>query len=139
MNCRIQIDFFAFAFCTVMEFIILIAFHSTYHPRSDARKLCSQYFQYGLYKPLVLKKIKSEIKLRHLIPSAFVFYLLLLLPLFFMEYTVAIAPLLLYIMLACYYSLLNTLSLKAKWCCLLIYPILHISYGSGFIIGLNKK
>ena len=51
---------------------------SRYYPRSSFRKLFMQYYQYGLYKPLVLKKIKTEIKLRHLVPIGFVFYLMLI-------------------------------------------------------------
>lgn len=38
----------------------------------------SQFFQYGLFKPLVLQKVKSEFKFRHIIPSIFVLYVLLL-------------------------------------------------------------
>lgn len=112
---------------------------SVYYPRSTAKKLFIQYFQYGLYKPLVLKKIKSEIKLRHLIPPAFVCYLISLIPLIVLGYEIAMVPLLIYLLLACCFSLLNKLSLRSKLYCLVIYPILHISYGTGFIIGLTKN
>ena len=46
-----------------------------YRVRNSLGKLFSQYFQYGFYKPLVLKKVKSGAKLRHFIPSLFVLYL----------------------------------------------------------------
>lgn len=113
--------------------------HSTYYPRSSVQKLFIQYYQYGLYKPLVLKKIKSEIKLRHLIPSAFVLYLLTLLILLLKGIFIALTPLLLYFLLSFYFSMNNNLPLKSKLACLIIYPALHISYGTGFIVGLFKK
>ena len=112
---------------------------STYYPRSTIKKLCIQYFQYGLYKPLVLKKIKSAIQLRHLVPAFFVIYLLALVSFISTEYFILIAPLLLYILLAMYFSLNNNLSLKSKCYCLIIYPLLHISYGTGFLAGLGKS
>ncbi len=114
---------------------------SVYYPRSNVKKLFIQYFQYGLYKPLVLKKVKSEMKLRHLIPSAFVFYLLffILFSFQFKFLLLVTSPLLLYFLLTIYFSLNNNLSLKSKIYCLIIYPTLHISYGAGFIAGLFKK
>ena len=112
---------------------------SVYYPRTTAKKLFIQYFQYGLYKPLVLKKIKREIKWRHIIPSVFVFYLLSLFLLISMNIKIAIIPLLLYILLSSYFSLSNNLSVKSKCNCFIIYPILHISYGAGFLAGLLKK
>ncbi len=111
---------------------------SIYYPRSNVKKLFIQYFQYGLYKPLVLKKVKSEMKLRHLIPAALVFYILSLFPLLITGIEIALLPLLLYLSLSMYFSINNNLSLKEKFNCLIIYPVLHISYGLGFIIGLSK-
>ena len=114
------------------------AIHSVYYPRSSAKKLFVQYFQYGLYKPLVLKKIKSEIKLRHLIPALFVAYILSLIPLLFYQYLFFLTPLLLYFFLSALFSISNSLTALSKLYCLIIFPILHISYGSGFIIGIFK-
>lgn len=110
---------------------------SYYSPRSKWRKLFSQYFQYGLFKPLVLRKIKSEIKLRHLIPSAFVLYLALIFTSLNTFY--GIIPLFIYLLLNFYFSFRNNLSLSEKINCLIVYPTLHLSYGLGFIIGLFKR
>jgi len=112
---------------------------SVYYPRSTAKKLFSQYFQYGLYKPLVLKKVKSEIKIRHLIPAFFVTYLLLLIPFTFYHPLIFVTPLLLYFLLSVYFGFNSKLNLLSKLYCLIIFPILHISYGLGFIIGLFKS
>ncbi len=108
-----------------------------YYPRSTLKGLFSQYFQYGLYKPLVLKKVNSEIKLRHLIPSGFVLYLVWL-PFLFLWHWVLLIPLILYAILAIFFSFRNHLPIKSKLFCLLVYPALHISYGSGFLLGLRK-
>lgn len=53
-----------------------------YHPRKTLGFLFAQYYQYGLYKPMVLKKIKSAMSIRHFIPALFVVYLICTLILF---------------------------------------------------------
>ncbi len=105
-----------------------------YHPRKNFKELFNQYFQYGYYKPLVLKKIKSEIKLRHLVPALFVLYLFTL-PLAFISIYWLI-PLILYLTAAVVISLVSKTSLKAKLYSIVIYPVLHTAYGLGFLIGL---
>ncbi len=106
-----------------------------YYPRSSFKKLVSQYFQYGLYKPLVLSKIKSGIKFRHIIPALFLLYLLsFLLPAFPLW---LITPLLIYLLLLFAFSIRGD-KLKIKFLLLLIFPLIHISYGAGFLAGLLK-
>jgi len=114
---------------------------SYYYPRSSFKKLFSQYFQYGLYKPLVLNKIKSSIKLRHLIPCLFTLYLFALIFVFFIPNELIkfyLFPVVLYLILNFVFSFKCSDSLLVKICNLLTFPILHIAYGSGFIIGLYK-
>ena len=111
---------------------------SLYYPRDSFNKLFKQYFQYGLYKPLVLRKVHSGAQLRHVIPSLFVFYLLLLPLLYKMASPIALVLLVLYIVGLLYFSLFNRLTLIRKLYCLLVFPIIHISYGSGFICGFYK-
>lgn len=108
-----------------------------YYPRSSFKGLFSQYFQYGLYKPLVLKKVNSEIKLRHLIPSFFVLYLITL-PIFLLFSNIFLLPLILYTLLSLFFSFNNDLAWEEKWRCLLVYPGLHMAYGGGFLLGLRK-
>ncbi len=110
---------------------------SWYYPRSVFATLFKQYFQYGLYKPYVLKKVKSEVKRRHLIPLFFVFYILSLPVAAF--YSFWLIPLDLYIVLDVYFSLRSSGNIKEKLISLLVFPVLHISYGSGFLLGLFKK
>ena len=110
-----------------------------YHPRDTFYSLFKQYYQYGLYKPLVLKKIKSAMRLRHLVPSIFVLYLISLCVLFFIPFYYAIIPLLFYIIGDLYFSLRSKKELSEILAISVVYPILHISYGIGFMLGLTKK
>lgn len=112
------------------------AIRSTYFPRSTFKSLFRQYFQYGLFKPLVLKKVRSGIRLRHLIPAGFVIYLLLLPVLWCFTGIYSLAPLLLYFFLAMMFAVRKSGEFIYR---LLIYPTLHISYGLGFILGLPKQ
>ena len=110
---------------------------STYFPRSSYAKLFKQYFQYGLYKPLVAKKIKSEVKLRHLIPLFFVLYIFSLAAAF--KFPILVLPLLLYLLIDMYSSFINNQTLAVKVASVLVYPTLHFSYGLGFLLGLFKQ
>ncbi len=109
---------------------------SYYYPRSSFSKLIKQYFQYGLFKPVVLRKIKSEIKLRHLIPSLFSIYILSL-PLAFLS-KFYLLPLFVYVFIDIYFSIRAKCNIKIVINSLLIYPVLHLSYGFGFLTGLFK-
>jgi glycosyltransferase involved in cell wall biosynthesis len=110
---------------------------STYFPRSSFKALFKQYFQYGLYKPLVIKKIKSEVKLRHLVPLFFVLYLLSLVAV--VKFPFILIPLFLYLIIDLYKSFANKEESGVKLASLLVYPILHLSYGLGFLLGIFKK
>ncbi|MEO8149856.1 MAG: glycosyltransferase family 2 protein [Bacteroidia bacterium] len=112
---------------------------SQYFPRDSFSKLFKQYFEYGLYKPLVLRKVKSEIKLRHIVPSLFVLYLLLLPVSAYLLNEFALLPLLIYFALAILFAIRNKSGRTEKLFSMIIYPVLHIAYGSGFLIGLIRK
>ncbi|OQA07702.1 MAG: hypothetical protein BWY67_01669 [Bacteroidetes bacterium ADurb.Bin397] len=106
---------------------------SWYAPRSTMKTLWKQYYQYGLFKPLVLKKVSSGIRLRHLIPAGFVCYLLLSLLSFW--YPALLIPAVLYLLLDLFYSFRYGSSFAVSSKMLLVYPMLHCSYGLGFIKG----
>ncbi|CAN5479758.1 glycosyltransferase family 2 protein [soil metagenome] len=122
-----------------MKIYLEPAIKSFYFPRNNMKKLLKQYFQYGLFKPLVLRKVKSEIKLRHLIPSAFVMYLFGIAISFpFIGY-LSLIPLMLYFAIDLFFSFSKQQGVSEKMSSLLIYPSLHLSYGCGFILGLNNS
>ena len=110
-----------------------------YYPRSTLKGLFTQYFQYGLYKPLVLKKVKSGTSWRHLIPSMFVLYLFsLIFALIFKFYYWSIF-LALYIFADIAMCLRSKKSISVMLRLFLVYPVIHLGYGLGFILGLFKK
>ncbi len=108
----------------------------TYFVRDNIGRLFSQYYQYGYYKPLVFKKVRSGMKLRHLVPFFFVLYLLGL-PLLWYSW-IFILPLCLYILLAVFESIKSSANFSEKMLMPFIFLILHTSYGLGFIKGLFK-
>jgi len=110
-----------------------------YYPRSSFNGLFKQYFEYGLYKPMVLKKIKTAFKFRHLAPSFFVSYLIILIFFYWLIGNILLLPLFIYILLDFYFVLKSKKSYFVKFCILISYPTVHLGYGLGFILGLFKK
>jgi len=115
---------------------------STYFSRTSLKGLWRQYFQYGFWKVRVLQKHPHQMSLRQFVPPVFVLALLtsallalssILRPLSF------IAPLT--YLLANLGASLWTAS-RRGWFALpylpLVFAILHLSYGLGFLAGLLK-
>lgn len=107
----------------------------SYYVRDSLNKLFSQYFQYGYYKPLVFAKVKSGIRIRHLVPSGFVAYLIIC-PILLLFSIWFLIPVLAYFMLAFTYSF-RVYPVK-PFLAFLAFLALHLSYGSGFILGLKN-
>lgn len=114
------------------------AIRGYYHPRKTCKALFSQYFQYGHYKPMVLSKVKSGVRLSHLVPAIFVLYLITLPLTTLFAGVMALVPLLLYLLCALYFSVAARQSFIQTGYVCAIYPVLHIAYGSGFIAGILK-
>lgn len=110
-----------------------------YHPRKSLKLLFKQYFQYGLYKPLVLKKIKTATNARHLIPSFFVIYLALLPVFLLLGFYFTLIPLVIYTLVALIFAVISKRPLKEAILIPVIYFTLHIAYGLGFLKGLSLK
>lgn len=109
--------------------------HSRYFVRESFGALFRQYYQYGYYKPLVLKKVGKLVKARHLAPAGFVAYLFTLpaaLP-----FVWWLAPIGLYAILAVFFALKSKASLPAKALAPAAFFTLHLSYGLGFLLGLR--
>lgn len=112
------------------------AIKSYYTPRGDFSSLFRQYYQYGLFKPLVLRKVSSGVRFRHLVPSGFILYLLILT--FLYTYTLFLLPILIYLLILIYFGIRNISHPEVAWRLALIFPVLHISYGIGFLTGLIR-
>jgi len=107
-----------------------------YYVRDSLGGLFKQYYEYGLFKPLVLKKVRSGMRVRHLIPSYFVLYLLSL-PLAYFSYWWFL-PMGLYLFLDLIFSWVNSLGFAEKMKSWVVFPTLHVSYGAGFLLGMLK-
>jgi glycosyltransferase involved in cell wall biosynthesis len=114
---------------------------SYYHARDSLRKLWRMYYQYGYFKPLVARKVGGVLTLRQVIPVAFLLGLLV---------SGVIAPWSVYgrglfgvIIIA--YCLANlgcsiVISFRRRLGCVLslavVFPVLHLSYGVGYMMGI---
>lgn len=119
-----------------------------YYVRSSITQLKKQFMQYGYWKVYVNKKHKAITTWRQLIPPLFVCYLMLL-PLLFMIHPwfacIVSVPLLLYVILSIFVAIRLCESYSEFIRYINIFPIMHVSYGWGYLKGffrfviLNQK
>ena len=123
-----------------------------YYARDTVRKVYRMFNQYGLFKPLVNKKLGSPATLRQFFPLLFVLGLMcgpffLLFSLLSVGIVKQISNCLLYSYLsviACYFGLAAVFALKdtRKAKCVLIqimvYFVVHFGYGWGYLCGLFR-
>lgn len=112
-----------------------------YFARNTIRKTGKMFYQYGLYKPLVNKKIGMPATIRQFIPPLFVLELiagtvigLLNTHLLFAHLTV----LTLYLLLATAASLRSSSDMRQVAFQIIVYLTIHINYGCGYIAGIWK-
>lgn len=112
---------------------------STYFSRTSLRKLWRQYFQYGLYKVRVAQKRGGIASWRHIVPAAFVVSALVSVIVAFLFMN----PLFLAPVIGSYAVAITVSSVMAaswEWKIVFVLPliffILHMSYGIGFLVGL---
>lgn len=116
---------------------------SRYYSRSSLRLLWRQYFQYGFWKYRVMQKHPRQMRPRQFAPPAFVAGLLgsALLGLIFRPFRwLAAAVTLLYVAANIFASLSlgRSHGMRHVPRLLVIHPILHLSYGLGFLIGMAR-
>jgi succinoglycan biosynthesis protein ExoA len=116
---------------------------SSYTVRGNPRSLWRQYFQYGYWKVRVIQKHPRQVRLRHLVPPAFAAaFLGSIIAAGFAPWAV-----LWWGSVPASYAAANLLASiasarRAGWSLLprlpMIYAILHLSYGLGFLAGLAR-
>ena len=126
------------------KIVLLAGITFNYYARDTYSKLFRMYYQYGLYKPLVNKKLGSPATIRQLIPPLFVLgivvgmLLSLCLPYLWIAYTAVIG---LYL-LAGFIQGAQQARKHRKAILLWLMPwailTLHVSYGIGYWVGLGK-
>ncbi len=116
---------------------------TSYTPRGTPKKLWNQYFRYGWWKVETLKLHPDSLRWRQLIP--FLFVLVTLLLLFLAPFSIlgryALATTLIsysLVLLLATLSVLKTRGLARK--AMLLFPlavvVMHVSWGSGFLLNL---
>jgi succinoglycan biosynthesis protein ExoA len=117
-----------------------------YTPRGSYRRVFRQYYEYGFWKPAVMRKHGRVVSARSLVPAAFVVSLLALLPLaLFFQW----AALLLAVEIAAYVAgalVFGVSALRAAggpWRLLprvlAAFPTFHAAYGLGMLAGLARS
>jgi GT2 family glycosyltransferase len=121
-----------------------------YYVRGKFSQLQTQFFQYGYWKVYVNKKHKTVTTMRQLVPPLFVMYLLLFaISFLFGIYIIGVGslPILIYIAIVFYvsYDIHSKHKELSHWDIFKTFPILHVSYGLGYLNGIwdfmvmNKK
>ena len=129
---------------TEEKFILFRNLIINYFARNTLSKMAEMFYQYGLFKPLVNKKLGAPATIRQFFPPLFVSALLtgalicLLIPALAMMYY---SFLLIYLSVSFGYSI-QTASQKRQPGLVLLMPltflVIHISYGYGYLAGLLK-
>ena len=107
-----------------------------YYPRNSLNGLYRQYYEYGLYKPMVLKKVNSGLQWRHLVPSLFVVYLFTLF--LAIAYPFWLLPLALYLFVNVLFMLRSRKTIAVMFRLFFVYMTIHVGYGLGFLSGIRK-
>jgi GT2 family glycosyltransferase len=110
-----------------------------YYVRGNFKGLFKQFFQYGYWKVFVNKKHRAVTTIRQLVPPLFVFYLFLLPFSFTINNLVGLlflSGLIFYILLACVFAFKKSNGIKEFFGVFKTFPILHFSYGLGYLQGL---
>lgn len=112
-----------------------------YYARDTIDKVYKMFYQYGLFKPLVNKKLGSPATLRQFFPLLFVIGLLLgWLSMFiskwlFIAYLAVVA---LYFLLATIFSLRYSKKISYIFTQNYIYFVVHFAYGWGYLNGIYR-
>ena len=114
---------------------------SKYHVRSSIGRLFKQYFQYGLWKVYVNKKHCTITTSRQLVPFLFVLFLIVGVVASCFNHWILIGYLSVigfYLALAATLSFLLAHQFRKVPGLILIFIVLHLSYGIGYLAGVIK-
>jgi len=112
-----------------------------YFARDEVSKFSKMFYQYGLFKPLVNKKLGAATTIRQFFPVLFV--LLLITTFFFtvfqlFAYKLLLAVVFVYFMLAITFAIKESENIGQIFLMPILYFILHLSYGWGYLVGIFK-
>ena len=112
-----------------------------YYGRDSIGKVAKMFYQYGLFKPLVNKKLGNPATVRQFFPFFFVIGLIVGFALCFVNTFFRIlyfAVLVLYLFLAIYFSVKQFKNIKKILLLIATFATIHVSYGWGYLRGMIK-
>jgi glycosyltransferase involved in cell wall biosynthesis len=112
-----------------------------YYARDTIKKVWKMFYQYGLFKPLVNKKLGAPATIRQFFPLCFVLGLLFGPLLGILDITFLYlygSVILLYIGIALSYSMKESKKVERILTQVYIYFVVHFSYGWGYLNGIYK-
>lgn len=115
-----------------------------YYARDKVSKVRKMFYQYGLYKPLVNKKLGAPATVRQFFPLVFVLGLIIGAILSCFSWIIAViyvSVIVIYLLLALYFTF-QSVRRTGKWSLFLYQPLIyltiHTSYGWGYLVGIYK-
>lgn len=110
-----------------------------YYVRGNFKNLYKQFFQYGYWKVYVNKKHKAVTTLRQLVPPLFVLFAVFSLPISLIGgFLAAMTSFVwaVYLVLNVIFSTKTATNITDFFQLLFTYPLLHVSYGFGYLKGI---
>jgi len=108
-----------------------------YFVRENLRGLCSQYFNYGIFKPIVFKKVPYGKRWYHYVPPIFCILISITFLLVKLHW-IFILPIILYIFFCLIFSIYIQQTIMSKFFSIFVFPSLHFSYGFGYLFGFVR-
>lgn len=112
-----------------------------YYARDTVKKVSKMFYQYGLFKPLVNKKLGSPATVRQFFPMLFVAGCILGGILSFFSnvlFIIFLSVLIIYLLLAVIFSLKDGRNILLVPALICTYLTIHMSYGWGYWVGIFK-
>lgn len=112
---------------------------SIYYSRNSLKKMVKQAFGNGKWNMVLLKNKNSALRIRHLVPFAFILFLISVTLLGFIckyFWFIEIMVLLLHLILGMYAAIEKTKKLSEILKMPFLFLLLHLSYGIGYLFGV---
>jgi glycosyltransferase involved in cell wall biosynthesis len=121
--------------------LLVPSIQSHYHARGSLSKLAHMNFQYGYFKPLVIRKIGAVMTVRQVVPATFVAALAagLLLSLIDPAGSILLVTLLGTYLTASIVAAAGSVrkhGIRTAAALIAVFPVIHIAYGTGFLRGV---
>lgn len=113
-----------------------------YYSRNSVRKMVKQGFENGRWNMVLLKNHGSALRLRHLVPFAFVLYIIISLLLGFWSkwfWVLCLGVIALHMLIGLYAAFRKTRKLNEVLVMPILFLLLHLSYGTGYLAGIFTK